>query len=57
MILKKEFYFVRHGQTDYNIAKHKKDLDHPIDIPLNDTGRTQAKLIEPLVAVLPIQTI
>ena len=39
MILKKEFYFVRHGQTDYNISKDRKDLDHPFDITLNDTGR------------------
>ena len=57
MILKKEFYFVRHGQTDFNILKNRENLDHPADITLNDTGRDQARLIEPLIALLPIQTI
>ena len=57
VILKKEFYFVRHGQTDYNIAKNKGDIDHPTEVSLNDTGRGQARAIEPLIALLPIQTI
>jgi broad specificity phosphatase PhoE len=40
MIIHKPFYFVRHGETDYN----KKNLatgQH--DVPLNDTGIAQAQ--------------
>lgn len=55
MIIKKEFYFVRHGQTDMNLNPHIK-LDHE-DVPLNSTGRAQASVIEPLVATLPVKTI
>lgn len=55
MITKKSFYFVRHGQTDYNVSAAKKS-DQP-DTPLNETGRAQAKTIEPLIASLPIQTV
>lgn len=56
MILQKEFYFVRHGQTDHNLRKIK-DKDHPADISLNNTGKDQATAIEPIIALLPIQTI
>lgn len=57
MILQKEFYFIRHGQTDHNILEGQKQGDHPGDIPLNATGRNQAKLIEPIISSLPIQTV
>lgn len=57
MILKKEFYFLRHGQTDHNLLENNEKGDHPGDIPLNETGKSQAKAIEPLVALLPVQTI
>jgi probable phosphoglycerate mutase len=57
MILQKEFIFVRHGQTDHNLLEQKHKGDHHSDIPLNETGRTQAKAIEPIIASLPIQTI
>jgi probable phosphoglycerate mutase len=52
-----EFYFVRHGQTDHNILEGKEKGDHPEDISLNAVGRNQAAAIEPMIALLPIQTI
>jgi len=55
MLLKKDFYFIRHGQTEYNASGTKED--HPHHIPLNDTGRLQAKNIEPLIASLPVKTV
>lgn len=54
MIIQKEFYFVRHGQTDGNAAAVKQDHG---DIPLNATGREQARMIEPIVSSLPVKTI
>ncbi len=57
MITKKQFYFVRHGQTDHNLLEGDDKGDHHGDIPLNQTGREQAAQIEPLVANLPIETI
>lgn len=57
MILEKDFYFVRHGQTDHNIREGKLKGDHPYDISLNDTGRSQAQGLEPLITTLPIRTI
>lgn len=55
MIPQKEFYFLRHGQTDYNLNQVK--FDHPPHVPLNETGRRQAAAIEPIIANLPIKTI
>lgn len=57
MILKKEFYFVRHGQTAHNVLEGLNKGDHPEDISLNEVGRDQAVAIEPVVALLPVQTI
>ncbi|PJD95985.1 MAG: histidine phosphatase family protein [Parachlamydia sp.] len=57
MIFQKEFYFVRHGQTDHNILEGENKGDHPEDIPLNETGKNQAKLIEPLISSLQIKTV
>jgi probable phosphoglycerate mutase len=54
MITKKEFYFIRHGQTDYNLLGNK--VDHP-DVSLNAYGREQAKKIEPLIVSLNISNI
>lgn len=56
MIPKREFYFVRHGQTDHNILKGKEAGDHPTDISLNQKGKEQAASIEPIVALLPVKT-
>jgi probable phosphoglycerate mutase len=57
MIPKKEFYFIRHGQTDHNLLDGLEKGDHPFDIPLNATGKQQAITIEPIISRLPIQTI
>lgn len=54
MIIKKEFYFIRHGQTDYNVSEHKVDY---VDVSLNSVGLQQAQSLEPLVATLPIRSI
>lgn len=54
MILQKEFYFIRHGQTDHNKSAPK--IDHE-DISLNDIGWQQANEIESIIAALPIKTI
>jgi probable phosphoglycerate mutase len=55
MLLKKEFYFIRHGQTDGNLSPSLKKTQG--DISLNKTGMAQALAIEPLVSSLPIKTI
>ncbi len=65
MVLKKEFYFVRHGQTDHNKAildmeaagKVNIIIDDPGDIPLNATGRKQAEDIALSIARLPVKTV
>jgi uncharacterized phosphatase len=48
-----EFYFVRHGQTDFNIKKEKKNWN----MFLNDTGRIQIKSLEKTIKKLPIEII
>lgn len=55
MILTKEFYFVRHGQTDHNSAN--LTTNQPKNMALNAVGKSQAYSIEPLIAKLPIQTV
>ena len=57
MILQKDFYFVRHGQTDHNTIEGKLKGEHPGDTPLNETGRNQARSILPVISSLPIKTI
>lgn len=57
LILKKEFYFVRHGQTDHNIKANRFEGTVLEDIHLNETGRNQAKAIESIIATLPITTV
>lgn len=57
MILKQDFYFIRHGQTDHNLLEKKGKGFHPPETPLNQTGIGQAKAVEPIIATLPIRTI
>lgn len=57
MLRKKEFYFLRHGETDYNTSMGMLKGPHSDDAPLNEAGRKQAKSIEPLIAQLPIQRV
>lgn len=47
-------YFVRHGQTNWNI-EHK--IQGQSDIPLNETGKEQARLIAPKLTDLKIDRI
>ena len=54
MIHKKEFYFIRHGQTDSNTSDNK--IDHG-DISLNAIGRKQAQAAESVIASLPIKSV
>lgn len=42
-----EFWFLRHGQTDYNARGLSQGA---IDIPLNEVGRAQARRAAPLLA-------
>ncbi|MEM7174380.1 MAG: phosphoglycerate mutase family protein [Chlamydiota bacterium] len=54
-IPRKAFYFLRHGQTEHNVKRITTGREK--DVPLNDHGRSQARLIAPQVEQLPIQTI
>jgi len=54
MINHKEFYFIRHGQTDLNLKMVKTDHG---DVSINETGRRQARNMSSLVTKLPLQTI
>ena len=54
MLLEKDFYFVRHGQTDWN---HAHRAQGQTDTPLNEEGRRQARLAAKVAAGLEIETI
>jgi broad specificity phosphatase PhoE len=48
------FYFLRHGETDWN---RRRVMQGHTDIALNDAGIRQAQDVAPAVAKLPIKTI
>jgi probable phosphoglycerate mutase len=48
------FYFLRHGETDWN---RRRVMQGHTDIALNELGLRQAQEIAPAVAALPIKTI
>ncbi|MCC6912074.1 MAG: histidine phosphatase family protein [Rhodospirillaceae bacterium] len=48
------FYFLRHGETDWN---RRRVMQGHIDIALNEVGIRQAMDVAPAVAQLPIKTI
>lgn len=50
----KQFFYVRHGQTDWNL---KRKLQGNADIPLNETGVSQAHEAKDLLKGQPIATI
>ncbi len=54
MPIHRSFYFIRHGQTDWN---KEERLQGHTDIPLNDIGRAQAKEVLKLISDLPIDLI
>lgn len=51
MIIRKPFYYIRHGQTDWNVERR---FQGSMDIPLNETGIAQAHAAKTLMSGLPI---
>jgi broad specificity phosphatase PhoE len=52
MLLKKPFYFVRHGETDHN--QKRLCAAGQTDIPLNRTGKSQARSLRQKINSLDI---
>lgn len=55
LIPQKEFYFIRHGQTNVNANPLTKRVDY--DLPLNKKGRLQATHAGKSIKKLPIESI
>jgi broad specificity phosphatase PhoE len=53
-LFEREFYFLRHGETDFNRLKL---IAGSTDVELNDTGRAQARAAVELVRPLGIRNI
>lgn len=54
MPIARSFYFVRHGETDWNLNRR---VQGHTDIPLNATGRAQAEAAQAVMAGLPVDRI
>jgi broad specificity phosphatase PhoE len=52
MIPLKDFYMIRHGETEANAAKI---MAGSLDSPLNQNGRDQAKAVQAVVRALPVK--
>jgi len=55
MLLKKSFYFVRHGQTRYN--RNYLCAGSQIDAPLNKAGKKQATSLKEKLNSLPVHKV
>ena len=55
MLLQKPFYFVRHGETDYN--RNYLCAGSQTDAPLNETGEIQAKSLKDKISSLPVNKV
>jgi probable phosphoglycerate mutase len=53
MSTERSFALVRHGQTDYNVAR-RLNGDPAVPIPLNATGLAQVEALRPRTAALPV---
>ena len=53
-MLQRSFYFLRHGETEWN---REGRIQGHTDIPLNDTGRSQAEQVVPILTRAPIHRI
>ena len=49
MLTPREFYYLRHGETDWNRERRQQDRT---DIPLNEIGVAQVSAALPLLAGL-----
>ena len=54
MLPHRPFYFLRHGETDWN---RDRRLQGHVDIPLNATGETQAQSARAIAAALGLKSI
>ena len=54
-LLRKDFYFIRHGETDVNAYPDIKRMDY--DLPLNAKGRLQASLARNSIMKLPLNSV
>ena len=55
MLLKKTFYFVRHGETAHN--KNHLCAGAKTDVPLNNVGKSQARALKEKINALDLNTI